>query len=122
MKVASGSYEPLEINLEGNSCLLLSGAPDSLVHHWTTTVHVRCAISFHIGRSRPLLLRARWCTGHCPVHTGQSGVPNRPLERDTRRPQIAQPTVGRERRWLTGQSGAPLDSSVTFSHVAFFIS
>jgi hypothetical protein len=59
----------------------------------------------HIGRNRPLLIRARWRTGHCLVHTGQSGVPNRPLERDTRRPQIAQPTVGRERRWLTGQSG-----------------
>jgi hypothetical protein len=52
--------------------------------------------------------RARWRTRHSLVHTGQSGVPNRPLERDTRRPQIAQPTVGRERRWLIGQSGAPL--------------
>jgi hypothetical protein len=38
------------------------------------------------------------------AHRTLSGVPNRPLERDTRRPQIAQLTVGRERRWLTGQS------------------
>jgi hypothetical protein len=28
-----------------------------------------------------------------------------PLARATRRPLIALPTVGRERRWLTGQSG-----------------
>jgi hypothetical protein len=34
-------------------------------------------------------------------------------------PRIAQPTVGRERLWLTGQSGAPLDSPVIYSHVAF---
>jgi hypothetical protein len=42
------------------------------------------------------------------------------LERDTRRPHIAQPIVGRERRWLTGQSDAPPDSPMNFSHVAFF--
>jgi hypothetical protein len=34
-------------------------------------------------------------------------VPNRPLLRATRRPRIAQPTVGAGDRWLTGQSGAP---------------
>jgi hypothetical protein len=106
----------LKIILESISCLLSSGATDSPVHHRTTTVHVRCAISFHIGRIRPLLLEAGWRTGHCPVHTGQSGVPNRPLLRATRRPWIAQPTVGRERLWLIGQSGAPPDSLVNFSH------
>jgi hypothetical protein len=37
----------------------------------------------------------------------------------TRRPQISQPTVGDSDRWLTGQSGAPPDSPVNFSHVAF---
>jgi hypothetical protein len=37
-------------------------------------------ISFQIGHRRPLQLRARWRTGHCPVHTGQSGAPRRPLE------------------------------------------
>jgi hypothetical protein len=35
---------------------------------------------------------------------------------------IALTTVGRWRRWLTGQSGAALDSPVNFSHVAFFFS
>jgi hypothetical protein len=94
--------------LEGNSFLLSSGAPDSLVHHRTSIVHVRCAISFHIGRIRPLLLGAGW-------RTGQSGVPNRPLLWATRRPWITQSTVGRERLWLTGQSGAPPDSLVNFS-------
>jgi hypothetical protein len=39
------------------------------------------------------------------AHRTLSGVPNRPLAWATRRPLIAQPTVGRERRWLTGQSG-----------------
>jgi hypothetical protein len=73
--------------MEGNSCLLLSGAPDSPVHHRTAIVAVRCAISFHIGCGRPL--------GHGTVwYTGQSGVPNRPLARATRRLLIAQPTVG----------------------------
>jgi hypothetical protein len=32
---------------------------------------------------------------------------------------IVQATVGRERCWLTGQSGAPPESSVNFSHGAF---
>jgi hypothetical protein len=36
---------------------------------------------------------ARWRIGHCPVHTGQSGAPCRPLVRTTRRPRIARPTV-----------------------------
>jgi hypothetical protein len=94
-------------------CTGQSGAPPA------ATVVVWCAISFHIGHNRSLVLGIGWRTGHCPVHTGQSGVPNRPLLRATRRPWIAQPTVGRERLWLTGQSGAPLDSPVIYSHVAF---
>jgi hypothetical protein len=32
-------------------------------------------------------------TEHCPVHTGQSGAPCRPLVRATRRPRIARSTV-----------------------------
>jgi hypothetical protein len=50
------------------------------------------------------------------MHTEQSGVPNRPLLRATRRPQIARPTVGTSDCWLTGQSGAPPDSPVNYSH------
>jgi hypothetical protein len=59
--------------------------------------------------------RVSWRTRHCPVHTRQSGVPNRPLLRATRRPRIAWPTVGAGDHWLTGQSGAPPDSPVNYS-------
>jgi hypothetical protein len=99
------------------------------VCHRTATAHVRCAISFNSWRSRPLQLRASWRTGHCPVHTGQSGAPSRPLARATRRPRIVQPTVGAGHasptdyaadrcagdHWLTGQSGAPPDSPMNYS-------
>jgi hypothetical protein len=37
----------------------------------------------------------------------------------TCRPQISRPTIGAGDRWLTGQSGAPPDSPVNYSHVAF---
>jgi hypothetical protein len=40
-----------------------------------TTGHSPVRISFLIWRSRPLALWSRWRTGHCPVHTGQSGAP-----------------------------------------------
>jgi hypothetical protein len=79
--------------LEGNSCLLSGGAPDSPVHHWTSTVHCPVRISFLKWHSRPLQNCSRWRTGHCPVHTGQSGAPSRPLAGATRRARIARPTV-----------------------------
>jgi hypothetical protein len=42
---------------------------------------------------------SRWRTGHCPVHTGQSGAPIRPLARPCvmrglRSRPLARPTVG----------------------------
>jgi hypothetical protein len=40
----------------------------------------------------------------------------------TCRMQILLPTVGRERRWLTRQSGAPPNSSMNYSHIAFLFS
>jgi hypothetical protein len=60
----------LEANKEGYPCLLSGGAPDSPVHHRTTTIYVRRVISFIFWRSRPLQIRGSWRTGHCPVHTG----------------------------------------------------
>jgi hypothetical protein len=63
------------------------------VHHRTVTVACPVQISFLNWRSRSLQLRAGWRTGHCSVHTGQSGAPSRPLARATRRPRIARPTV-----------------------------
>jgi hypothetical protein len=57
------------------------------------TVDCPVPISFLFWRRRPLHLRARWHTGHCSVHTEQSGAPCRPLARATRYPRISQPTV-----------------------------
>jgi hypothetical protein len=105
--------------LEGQTCLLSGGAPDSPVHHQTVTVAVRCAISFQFWRIRPLVLWIGWCTGHCPVHTGQSGVPNRPLLWATRRPQIARPTVDVGDRWLTGLSFSSETSLRQFPRATF---
>jgi hypothetical protein len=44
-----------------------------------------------------------------------------PLEQSTCRAKIARPTVGAGDRWLTGQSGAPPDSPVNYSHVALLL-
>ena len=98
----------MEANEEGHSCLLSSGAPDSPVHHRTVTVDGLARISFLFWRRRPLHLRASWRTGHCPVHTGQSGAPCRPLVRATRRSRIAWPTVA------LATVGSP-DSPVNYS-------
>jgi hypothetical protein len=98
----------LEANKEGYPCLLSGGAPDSLVHHRTVTVHVQCAISFLFCRRRPLQIRDSWRTEHCPVHTGQSGAPCQPLARATSRPRIARPTVA------LAAVGSP-DSPVNYS-------
>jgi hypothetical protein len=56
-------------------------------------------ISFLFWRSRPLETWSRWRTGHCPVHTGQSGAPIRPLARPRvmrglRDRPLAHPTIG----------------------------
>jgi hypothetical protein len=78
---------------EGNSCLLSPGAPDSPVHHTLSGANLL-----------PYLVKptvgawSRWRTGHCPVHTGQSGVPFLPLAR----PRVSRGS--RADRW----SGRPL--------------
>jgi hypothetical protein len=70
-------------------------------------IHCSCPvrITFHSWRNRPLDLRAGWRTGHCPVHTGQSGAPSRPLAWATRRAQIARPTVALA---VVGSSDSPV--------------
>jgi hypothetical protein len=40
-----------------------------------TAGHCPVQICFLLWRSRPLEIQSRWRTGHCPVHTGQSGAP-----------------------------------------------
>ena len=67
-----------------------------------TTEHCPVQISFLIWRSRPLAHR----TVRCPLLIVGSA---------TRRARIPWPTVGPADCWLTGQSGAPLDSPVNFS-------
>jgi hypothetical protein len=80
------------------------------VAHRTVTVDGPVSISFLFWRTRPLQLWASWLIGHCPVHTGQSGAPCRPLARATRRPRIARPTVA------LATVGSP-DSPVNYSHM-----
>jgi hypothetical protein len=64
-----------------------------------TTTHCPVLIAFLFWRSRPLKFWSRWRTGHCPVHTGQSGAPIRLLARPRvtrglRGRPLAQSTVG----------------------------
>jgi hypothetical protein len=89
-----------------------------------TTGHCPVLIAFLFWRSRPLKIWSCWRTGHCPVHTGQSGVsgahrtvlcPHQTVGSATRHARIARPTVGAVDRWLTGQSGTPPDSPVNYS-------
>jgi hypothetical protein len=94
--------------LEGNSCLLSGGAPDSPVHHRTSPVHCPVQIAFLNWRSRPLKTWSCWRTGHCPVHTGQSGAPIRLLAQ----PRVTRGLRGRPLAWPTVGS---LDSPVNFS-------
>jgi hypothetical protein len=108
--------------LEGNSCLLSGGAPDSPVHHRIGTVHGPVQIAFLKWHSSPLQSCSRWRTGHCPVHTGQSGASCRPLKRSTRRPRILAVDRCAGGRWLTGQSDAPPDSPVNFSRTPLNVS
>jgi hypothetical protein len=65
-------------------------------------------ISFLFWRSRPLETWSRWRTGHCPVHTGQSGVPIRPLAR----PRV---TRGLRSRPLARSTVGSPDSPVNYS-------
>jgi hypothetical protein len=93
-----------------------------------TTGHCPVQISFLFWRSRPLTIWSRWRTRHCPMHTGQFGAhrivrcPHQTVGPATRHARIARPTVGSADRWLTGQSGAPPDSSVIYSRTPLFCS
>jgi hypothetical protein len=64
-----------------------------------TTEHCPVQIFFLIWQSRPLQSWSRWRTGHCPVHTGQSGAPSDRwrlprVARGFRGRPLARPTVG----------------------------
>ena len=102
----------MNINLVGNCCLLSSGAPDS---HCSSPV-----LDFFPYEVQPTVgprdrLAHRTLSGaHWTVRCAQSTVGV-----TTCRALIARPTVGRWRLWLTGQSGAPPNNPVIYSHVAF---
>jgi hypothetical protein len=76
--------------------------------HQTVTVDGLVLVSLLFWRRRPLQIRGSWRSGHCPVHTEQSGVPYRPLAWATRRPRIARSTVA------LATVGSP-DSPVNYS-------
>jgi hypothetical protein len=63
------------------------------VAHRTGTVQCPVQIAFLKWHNRPLQSCSHWRTGHCPVHTGQTGASCLPLERTMRRPRIWRPTV-----------------------------
>jgi hypothetical protein len=96
---------------EGNSCLLSLGAPDSPVHHRTLSGadFFPSMAKPTVGGSEPLVhwtLSGAYRTVRCPLLTVGSA---------TGRARITRPTVGPADCWLTGQSGAPPDSSVNYS-------
>jgi hypothetical protein len=111
----------LKTNKEGYPCLLSSGAPDSPMRHRT------CPID---GPVRDCLPNRAQTTVAAPgplAHRTLSGAhrtvwcPLPTIGAATRRVKIARPTVGAGDRWLTGQSSAPPDSPVNYSHVAFLL-
>jgi hypothetical protein len=102
MRLGIPFIAPMQLGAVGDQSWKANLAFCRVVHR-TVTVAVRCTISFQIRCIRPLLLGAGWGTGHCSMHTGQSGAPSRPLERATCRAlaQLAHRTV----QCTTGQSG-----------------
>jgi hypothetical protein len=72
---------------------------------------VRCGFPSLFGEADRWQPWSRWRTGYCPVHTGQSGAPSRPLARPrvlrgSRSRPLARLTVGSPDSLVhTGQSG-----------------
>jgi hypothetical protein len=79
-----------------------------------TTGHCSVLIAFLFWRSRPLRNWSCWRTGHCSVHTGQSGAPIRPLAR----PRV---TRGLRGRPLAQSTVGSADSPVHHRTVRWFI-
>jgi hypothetical protein len=105
----------LESILEGNTCILSGGAPDSPVHHRTGPV--ACSVRDLLPNQAQLTVGATVVLAHRTLSDAHRTVrcANYPLVQATRRPLIALPTVGAVDHWLTGQSGAPPDSPVNYS-------
>jgi hypothetical protein len=106
----------LESILEINTCFLSGGAPDSPVHHRTGPV--ASPVRDLLPNRALLTVGETVVLAHRTLSSAHRTVrcANYPLAQATRRPLIALPTVGAVDRWLTGQSGAPPDSPVNYSH------
>jgi hypothetical protein len=97
-------------------CTGQSGAPPD--SHCSCPVHVLLPNQVHPTVAPPGPLAHQTLSGaHRAVR-----CTSWPLEQSTCRPQIARPTVGAGDHWLTGQSGAPPDIPVNYSHVVFSVS
>jgi hypothetical protein len=101
--------------LEGNTCFLSGGAPDSPVRHRTGPV--ACPVHDLFPYRAQLTVGATVVLAHRTLSGAHRIVrcANYPLAQTTRRPLIALPTVDAVDRWLTGQSDAPPDSPVNYS-------
>jgi hypothetical protein len=102
--------------LEGYPCLLSSGAPDSHVRHRTATV--ACPVRDFLPNRAQTTVAASGPLAHRTLSGAHQTVRCHPptVGAATRRPQISRPTIGAGDCWLTGQSSAPPDSPVNFSH------
>jgi hypothetical protein len=108
----------LESNLEGNTCFLSGGTPDSPVHHRTGLV--ACPVRDPLPNRAQMTVRATVVLAHRTLSGAHRTVrcANYPLAQATHRPLIALPTVGAVDHWLTGQSSAPPDSPVNYSRTS----
>jgi hypothetical protein len=91
--------------LEGNSCLLSSGAPDNPMRHRTATV------AYPVRNFLPNRAQSTVAALGPLAHRTLSGAHRTvrcllpTVGAATRRPQISRPTVGAGDCWLIGQSG-----------------
>jgi hypothetical protein len=95
-------------HLEGNSCFLSGGAPDSPVHHRTLSGARFPSKNGTVDRCRHGAVGAPDTVRCLHLTVGSA----------TCHARIARPTVGPADRWLTGQYGAPPDSPVNYSRTS----
>jgi hypothetical protein len=88
------------------------------VHHRIGTV--ACPVHDLLPKQAQLTVGATFDLAHQTLSGAHRTVrcANYPLAQATHRLLIALPTVGTVDRWLTGQSGAPLDSPVNYSRTS----
>jgi hypothetical protein len=105
----------LEAIQEGNSFLLSGGAPDR--HCSQSGADCFPKLAQPTVEDLESLAHRTLSDAHRTVR-----CPHPTVGSATRHARIARPTVGAPNRWLTGQSGAPPDSSVNFSRTLLAVS